>query len=220
MIQTENNKDVKLENKEFKASEIIKKGLEGAKNPLIFFDGRAESLVILHLLRKASNGKVTIPVLFIDTTQEFKEIYQYIEKMRKLWNFKLIIEKNEEALKTLKFAEDKEKCCTILKTKFLENAAKKYNIDRLFVFDHAINIDESFTTQDSFKIMFPIQSFSREDVWDYIKKYHLPYCSLYDKGYTNIQCTLCTEPGQLRVERHEKQDEEEIKKRLKALGYM
>ena len=140
--------------------------------------------------------------------------------MRKFWNFKLIQEKNEEALNTVKFAEDKDKCCTMLKAKALENAVKKYNIDRLFAFNHGRNMDESFTTQDSFRIMFPIQYFSREDVWDYIKKYHLSYCSLYDKGYMNIQCTLCTEPGQLKVERHEKQDEEEIKKRLKALGYM
>jgi 3'-phosphoadenosine 5'-phosphosulfate sulfotransferase (PAPS reductase)/FAD synthetase len=52
--------------------------------------------------------------------------------MRKLWGFNLIQERNDEALKTTKIAEDRVQCCSELKTKTLENSIKKFGIDYLF----------------------------------------------------------------------------------------
>jgi phosphoadenosine phosphosulfate reductase len=211
-----------LEEKENQARQIIKKGLEEARNPFVLFDGRAESLVVLHLLRHANGGKIPIPVLHIDTTAEFKELYQYIEKMSKLWGFRLIRESNEEALNTIKFAEDKEKCCSTLKITAMGNAIKKFNIDRLFAFEDGIikkNMD-LFTIDIRNIILNPVQDFSVEEIWNYIKKYNLPYCSLYDIGYEYIQCIPCTDPVKPKDESIVKHEEEEIKKRLKALGYM
>ncbi len=217
-----NYMDLTMEEKENQAIEIIKKGLIDAKNPFILFDGRIESLIVLHLLRQVNKGKIPFPVLHIDTSVEFNEIYQYIEKMKKLWGFRLIKERNEEALKTIKFAEDREKCCGMLKYISRENAIKKYNIDRLFAFqDRQIKTNmESFKLLDERIMTYPIQHFSQDDVWEYIKKYNLAYCSLYDKGYNNIQCTPCIESLKPKDEKLTKKEEDEIKKRLKALGYM
>ncbi len=211
-----------LEEKENQARQAIKKGLDDAGNPFILFDGRVESLIVLHLLRQVNEGKIRIPVLYIDTTVDFKEIYQYIEKMRKLWGLKLIKETNQEALRTIKFAEDKEKCCRMLKKNVLENIIKKYNIDRLFAFDDekVKTSTDLFTINNRNIIIYPIQHFYKEDVWNYIKKYNLSYCSLYDKGFKNIRCIPCTDPVEPKDERLEKLEEDEIKKRLKALGYM
>ncbi len=220
-FQAGSQMDLMLEKKENQALEIIKKELAGARNPFILFDGKTGSLVTLHLLRKVNESRIPIPVLHIDTSVEFKEIYQYIEKMRKLWGFKLIRERNEEALKTIKFAEDKEKCCTILKTDALKKAIKKHNIDRLFSFeDDEIKASEPFIIHGQNTIVYPIKHFCKEDIWTYIKKYNLPYCSLYDKGYIDLRCTLCTDLVRPKEESFKKQEEEEIKKRLKALGYM
>jgi len=36
-----------------------------------------------------------------------------------------------------------------------------------------------------------IIDWSDEDVWEFIRKYKLPYCSLYDKGFSRIGCIGC-----------------------------
>lgn len=209
--------DLKLEEKEKLAQENIKKELKNSENPFLFFDGRSESLVILHLLRQINMGKV--PALFIDTTVEFKEIYQFIEKMRKLWGFRLIIERNENALKIIKIAEDREKCCGLLKKEALENAIQKHNIDRLFAFKDDKIKTELFIKDGTDIMVYPIQLFAREDIRNYILKYNLPHCSLYDKGYHNILCVPCTDTEKLEKKQNSQQVEDEMKKRLKALGY-
>jgi phosphoadenosine phosphosulfate reductase len=37
----------------------------------------------------------------------------------------------------------------------------------------------------------PIIDWSDEDVWNFIKKYNLPYCMLYDKGFKRLGCVGC-----------------------------
>lgn len=209
-----------LKDKEIEAEKIILDNIEKAKNPYVIFDGRVESLIVLNLLRHINDGKILIPVLFIDTSAEFKDIYQYIEKMRKLWGFRLIKEKNEAVPKTFSFGVEKEKCCNILKTETLKIAIKKYKIDRLFAYDdEKIKIDIESLAKDI--IVYPLKYFSNKDVWDYIQKYNIPYCSLYDKGYKNITCIpCCADPLKSYNEPTMKEDEDEIKKRLKALGYI
>jgi phosphoadenosine phosphosulfate reductase len=37
----------------------------------------------------------------------------------------------------------------------------------------------------------PLMAWKSGDVWDHIRKYNLPYCSLYDEGWDRIGCVLC-----------------------------
>jgi len=37
----------------------------------------------------------------------------------------------------------------------------------------------------------PIIDWTTDDVWEYIHTHHLPYCSLYDEGWTRLGCVLC-----------------------------
>lgn len=37
----------------------------------------------------------------------------------------------------------------------------------------------------------PIIDWSVEEVWEYIRQNNLPYCSLYDEGFTRLGCVLC-----------------------------
>jgi phosphoadenosine phosphosulfate reductase len=50
-------------------------------------------------------------------------------------------------------------------------------------------------------LLRPILKFSEFDTWQYIIKYKLPYCELYDRGYERIGCILC--PNNKEVEKHE-----------------
>ena len=40
-------------------------------------------------------------------------------------------------------------------------------------------------------VLNPIINWEDEDVWEFIHKYNIPYCELYDKGYTRIGCIGC-----------------------------
>lgn len=37
----------------------------------------------------------------------------------------------------------------------------------------------------------PIIDWSNDDVWEFIHKYNVPYCELYDQGYKRLGCIGC-----------------------------
>ena len=40
-------------------------------------------------------------------------------------------------------------------------------------------------------VLNPIINWEDEDVWEFIHKYNVPYCKLYDEGYTRLGCIGC-----------------------------
>jgi len=46
-------------------------------------------------------------------------------------------------------------------------------------------------TRKTKKFLHPIIDWSEQDVWEFIKKYKLKYCSLYDEGFKRIGCIMC-----------------------------
>lgn len=108
-----------------------------------------DSTVLVHLLRKAFLEKVPIPAIHIDTTFKFKEIYEFRDKYIKEWGLKLIIAKNEAALKE-GMSPEKERfnCCNALKTEALKQAIEKYHLKALLVAirrdEHAIRAKERY----------------------------------------------------------------------------
>lgn len=213
-----------LEEKINKAIEVIKDTLSKAKTPFVVFAGDKDSFATLHLVTSIS--KSTINVLFIDTSVHFNEIYLFVEKMQKLWGFNLIKERNREALKTLKIAQDKAECCLKLKAEVLRDAISKYNINYLFTGirrdeQESRKNEEYISQKDDYIQVNPIVYFTEQDVWQYIRNHNLPYCSLYDKGYRSIDCMPCTEPAlEYEAERDGRaKDKEEIMEKLRKLGY-
>lgn len=41
------------------------------------------------------------------------------------------------------------------------------------------------------RVINPIIDWEDEDVWEFIKKYNIPYCSLYDEGFHRLGCIGC-----------------------------
>lgn len=41
----------------------------------------------------------------------------------------------------------------------------------------------------------PIIDWEDEDVWEFIHKYNIPYCELYDKGWNRLGCIGCPLAG-------------------------
>jgi phosphoadenosine phosphosulfate reductase len=227
------NEDVKnwtLEQKEEKSLEIIREALKRYDGQLATtFTGGKDSLTVLHLFKRAGGGEVPVPVLNLDTTVKFKEIIEFRDRIAKEWNLDLIITTNEEGVKQVRIAEDKDRCCHLLKTEAINMAVEEHGWKALATgvrWDEQparIN-EEYFSERPEHTRVQPILHFSELDIWAYIEKYNLPYCELYDQGYRSLGCEPCTQKstrqrGDGPEREGRSQEKEEIMGQLRDLGY-
>jgi sulfate adenylyltransferase subunit 2 len=106
-----------------------------------------DSTTLLYLVRKAFLGDIPIPVIHIDTSFKFKEIYEFRDKWVKRWRVNLIVAKNDLALKEgISPEKGRFTCCNLLKTEALKETIKKYGFEALFLAirrdEHAIRAKE------------------------------------------------------------------------------
>jgi len=103
-----------------------------------------------------------------------------------------------------KSIENRKLCCHIRKTEPLQRALKPNDawITGLrrsqAVTRTNMGVVEWDDVNELLKIN-PLIDWSNEDVWDFIKKYNVPYNKLHDKGFPSIGCQPCTraiEPGE------------------------
>lgn len=221
--------EMSLDDKEAYSKKVILEANEKyGKNIAVAFSGGKDSTTLLHLIKTAFDGKIPWKVFTLDTSAEFKEITEFTHRMAEEWNFELITLRNDEALKTIEIAKDKAECCYHLKAVPINKAIVDYGLNALVTAvrwdEQEARINEEFFTQREspphMRIQ-PILHFREIDIWAYIKKYHIPYCELYKKGYRSIDCEPCTRPhGSEGAERGGRDhDKEEVMKRLRAMGY-
>jgi len=122
---------------------IIREVKSRFKNPAIMWSTGKDSTSMLALIRRAFYGEIPFPVIHIDTSYKFPEIYEFRDKIAKEWNLNLIIGKNEEALKSGVCIDkgDHLKCCNALKTEALKIVLEKYKFDALIM---SIRHDEHY----------------------------------------------------------------------------
>ena len=218
-----------LEEKVAKSKGVIKEALEryGDKMALAWTGGK-DSTTTLHLLKEVGGGVVPIPVLNIDTSVKFKEIYAFRDRLAQEWRLDLRIERNEEALKVIKIAADKQECCLKLKAEVIAAALAKYGWQALIT---GMRWDEQpdrvrevyFSPRENPPHMrvHPILHFTEKDIWQYIKNNKIPYCLLYHKGYRSLGCAPCTVRGGVQGPERSGRDphKEEIMRRLRDMGY-
>jgi len=216
-----------LEEKEKESRKLLKEAIEkfGMEKVAVAWSGGKDSTTVLHLIKQEFK-KVIIPVVFIDTSVKFKEIYSFRDKLAKEWNLNLIIVKNEEALKTIKIAQNKEECCYLLKTIPLREAITSHGWQALIT---AVRWDEQEARKNETYFsrretpphtrIHPILHFRELDIWAYIRKYNIPYCELYHKGYRSLGCAPCTKIGGEAERAGRDKNKEEIMQRLRGMGY-
>jgi len=113
---------------------IIREAYSEFRNVAMLWSIGKDSTTLLWLVRKAFFGKIPIPVLHIDTTYKFKEIYDFRDKYTKKWSLKLIVAKNEEAIgKEVGPDKGKFQCCNELKTVALKKAIAKHGFKALYL---------------------------------------------------------------------------------------
>lgn len=70
------------------------------------------------------------------------------------------------------------------------------------------------------KFLHPIIEWSDEDVWEFIHKYNVPYCELYDKGRKRLGCLMCPFQGSEGMLRDAKEYPKYAKLYIKAFDNM
>lgn len=129
-----------LQELESKSIYIIREAYYQFKKVALLWSIGKDSTTLLWLTRKAFFGKIPFPVIHLDTSYKFKEIYDFRDEYVRKWDLNLIIAKNEGALNKHMYPEKgRFICCTQLKTDALKKVINKYKFDALYL---AIRRDE------------------------------------------------------------------------------
>jgi sulfate adenylyltransferase subunit 2 len=147
--------EIDLNELEEKSIFIIREAYAQFKRLAVLWSTGKDSTTTLWLCRKSFFGKIPFPVIHIDTSYKFPEIYEFRDRIAKEWKLKLIIARNEEALKkgTSPKTTSCFNCCTALKTEALKQVIKKYKFDALILSirrdEHAMrNVERYFSPRD------------------------------------------------------------------------
>lgn len=114
---------------------IMREVVAESDNPVMLYSIGKDSSVLLHLARKAFYpGKVPFPVMHIDTTWKFQEMYQFREKTAEKFNLDLIVHINQEGVKNNinPFTHGSAVHTDIMKTQALKQALDKHQFDVAF----------------------------------------------------------------------------------------
>ncbi|RZD17593.1 MAG: DUF4214 domain-containing protein [Candidatus Acididesulfobacter diazotrophicus] len=192
------------------------------------FTGGKDSTVLLYLIKKAFGGTIPFKVINIDTTADFKEIYDFINKLKNEWGFDLKVFTNEESLKTIEISKNKEECCLNLKTVPLKKAVTDLKLKALMTGvrkdEHIARAHETYFSERENPAHFrvhPILHFTEADIWNFIHSENIPYCPLYNEGYRSLDCIPCTNKSDMTgPERSGRaKDKDSIMDKLRGLGY-
>ena len=94
------NKNIKthLSNLEAEAIEIMREVVSEAENPVMLYSAGKDSAVMLHLAKKAFYpSPPPFPLMHVDTTWKFQEMYKLRDKAAKDAGMELIVHQNPEA---------------------------------------------------------------------------------------------------------------------------
>ncbi len=78
---------------------IIREAYSLFPNIALLWSIGKDSTSLLWITRKAFFGRIPFPVIHIDTSFKFKEIYEFRDKYADIWQLDLRISKNERALR-------------------------------------------------------------------------------------------------------------------------
>lgn len=163
-----------LDRLESKSIFIIREAHYQFKNLALLWSIGKDSTTLLWLCRKAFFGKIPFPVMHIDTTFKFPEMYAYRDHWAKEWGIQLSIERNEDAInRGINYDKnDAFTCCHELKTVALQQSIVRRKLQALFVGirrdEHSIRAKERvFSSRDiEFKWDYKNQP---AEMWDHYR---------------------------------------------------
>ena len=114
---------------------IIREVAAEFENPVMLYSIGKDSAVMLHLAKKAFfPSKIQFPLMHVDTTWKFREMIEFRERMRKEYDFDLLVYTNEEGARQgiNPFTHGSALYTDIMKTEGLKQGLDKYKFDAAF----------------------------------------------------------------------------------------
>jgi sulfate adenylyltransferase subunit 2 len=120
---------------ESESIEILREAVVAARNPVMMYSIGKDSGVLLHLARKAFHpAPVPFPLLHVDTTWKFRDMYAHRERVVAETGVRLIVHRNEAALAAgiNPFTHGSSYYTDIMKTEALKQALDAHGFDVIF----------------------------------------------------------------------------------------
>ncbi len=120
---------------EAEAIHIMREVAAEFKKPVMLYSIGKDSGVLLHLAQKAfAPGRIPFPLLHVDTTWKFKEMYAFRDQIMRTYDLDLLIHRNPDgvAMGINPFVHGSAKHTDIMKTVGLKQALSKYGFDAAF----------------------------------------------------------------------------------------
>lgn len=166
------------------------------KKNIIAFSGGKDSIVLKHLCQRA---RIKAEFIYSPPSVDPPELIQYIKKYHKdvLWQPYLKDKEGKEITmwtliprKLMPPSRLVRYCCDVMKERTGEDG------DTVYL---GVRWEESSKRKKLSMVGFwkkktvvrPIIDWTDDDIWEYIKKYNLTYCELYDRGWKRLGCIGC-----------------------------
>ena len=162
-----------LDQLEAKSIYIIREAYKQFKNIAMLWSIGKDSTTMVWLCRKAFFGKIPFPVIHIDTSYKFPKMYKFRDRYAKEWGLKLIIGRNEKAIKAGMCPEKgRLGCCTALKTEALKLTIAKHGFKALLLGirrdEHGIRAKERFFSPRNQEFKWDYKN-QPPELWDQYK---------------------------------------------------
>lgn len=180
----------------------------GARQVVLLSSFQAEESVLIDMMARVAPGIRTVT---IDTGRLPDETYATMERLRARYGIHVEVicpeARHVEAMVTrygvnLFYQEVglRQLCCYVRKVLPLQRALQgaKAWITGLRREQSATRAGVSVVDYDPLRPgvlkLAPLAFWTSQQVWDYIRRYQVPYHPFYDRGYTSIGCAPCTRP--------------------------
>jgi len=186
--------------------EIIRWALQDSALPemAVASSFQAEDTVVMDMAVKARGD---VPILFLETGFHFAETLAFKERLTDMLRLNVVdligdytVEEQNREFGDKLWERDPKMCCELNKVIPLNRALRQLDgwvtgmrRDSAPTRANASIVDQYQLEPGKTLVKFnPIATWTRKEVWGYLKEHDLPHLSLYDLGYASIGCAPCT----------------------------
>ncbi|MGP8157494.1 MAG: phosphoadenosine phosphosulfate reductase family protein [Candidatus Acidiferrales bacterium] len=194
----------RLERKIVKADSLVQKTLRKHKSPVVACSFGKHSMVVLHLVVRHSPG---VKVVWNNTGVEYPDTYNFVRRIREEWGLDIIEARPTTTFWNIvdqagfpifprnaswELQRASTECCRQLKKKPTMKVLRQVGCDLYFT--GLTQYESSLRRMSALKYgkyfysvkwkhwkCHPILDWTTEEIWEYHKKFQIPYNPLYDK---------------------------------------